>query len=98
MNVLLLLALAVTTGAPVQLQAADIKFNDAPGLPHGTQLAVLEGNPRQTGLFTLRLRVTPKFKLPLHTHPNDERVTVIDGSINVQLQGEKAPKKNDAGT
>lgn len=84
--------------APLQFTDADIKFVDAPGMPHGTQLAVLEGAPKAAGLFTIRLRVSPKFKLPRHTHPKDERVTVLEGSINVQLDGAKAPKKFSAGS
>jgi quercetin dioxygenase-like cupin family protein len=52
-------------------------------LPAGTRVALLEGDPNQTGLVTLRLRVGPGFRLPPHTHPADERVTVLSGAVRV---------------
>jgi len=52
-------------------------------MPKGVSIAVLEGDPTQKGVFTLRLRTPPGFSLPLHTHPTDERVTVLEGSVSV---------------
>ena len=49
----------------------------------GCRMAVLEGNPRAEQLFTFRIEMTRPFVLPPHTHPRNERVTVIDGAINV---------------
>jgi quercetin dioxygenase-like cupin family protein len=68
----------------VQFDAAKLAFRPAPpGLPKGVELAVLEGDPQQPGIFTLRLKAPPGFLLPPHTHPVDERVTVLSGSISV---------------
>ena len=47
------------------------------------EMAVLEGNPKDPGLFTLRIRSKSPFKLPVHRHPRHERVTVLEGSIHV---------------
>lgn len=46
-------------------------------------MAVLEGNPRASGLFTLRIRTSEPFVMPPHTHPRAERVTVLAGEIHV---------------
>jgi len=54
-----------------------------PNMPKGVELSVLEGDPKQAGIFTLRLKAPPGFMLAPHTHPVDERVTVISGSISV---------------
>lgn len=73
-----------STKAPIQLDAAAIAWGDAPpGMPPGTRMAVLEGDPKKDGLFTIRLKAPPGFALPPHTHPADERVTVLEGSISV---------------
>lgn len=70
--------------APVQLDAATLTWADAPAsMPAGTRMAVLEGDPKKEGLFTIRLRAPKGFLLGPHTHPVDERVTVLEGKIAV---------------
>ena len=54
-----------------------------PNLPSGCELAVLEGDPKAAGLFTVRFRLTDDFVMPPHTHPRDERVTVLAGRMAV---------------
>ena len=54
-----------------------------PGLPAGCEIAVLEGDPRAAGLFTVRFRLSDSFVMPAHTHPKDERVTVLSGRMAV---------------
>ena len=54
-----------------------------PNMPKGVELAVLEGDPKAEGMFTLRLKAPAGFVLLPHTHPADERVTVLAGSISV---------------
>lgn len=69
---------------PIQLNPDNIKWFDAPApFPAGTKMAILEGNPKSDSIFTMRVIFTPYFKIPPHTHPKDERVTVLSGSINV---------------
>jgi quercetin dioxygenase-like cupin family protein len=46
-------------------------------------MAVLEGDPKSEQLFTIRVRTTEPFVLPPHTHPGNERVTVLEGALNV---------------
>jgi quercetin dioxygenase-like cupin family protein len=69
---------------PIQIDASSVVWKDAPTtMPKGTQMAVLEGDPSKEGMFTLRLKAPKGFALMLHTHPAHERVTVLEGSINV---------------
>jgi len=49
----------------------------------GCTMAVLEGDPRAEQIFTLRIRTARPFVLPPHTHPRNERVTVIEGAVHV---------------
>lgn len=61
---------------------ADLKWGDGPpGLPAGAKLAILEGNPGKKGAFTLRLQFPDGYKIPAHTHPTAEKVTVISGTL-----------------
>ena len=77
-------AAAVPGDAAIQHEVASIVFRPAPpGMPPGVELAVLEGDPKSDGIFTLRLKAPAGFLLPPHTHPVDERVTVISGSVSV---------------
>ena len=54
-----------------------------PNLPAGCEIAVLEGSPQTPSLFTVRFRVGSDFVMPPHTHPNEERVTVLEGRMSV---------------
>lgn len=62
-----------------------------PNLPSGCEIAVLEGNPQAPDLFTVRFRVGGSFVMRPHTHPRDERVTVLSGSVAVAF-GEDATR------
>ena len=52
-----------------------------PSVPKGAQVAVLSGDPGKSGLYALRLKVPAGYKVPAHTHPTDENITVLSGSI-----------------
>ena len=54
-----------------------------PSLPAGSEVVVLEGDPRQAGLFTMRVRVPAGASLAPHTHPRHERVTVLSGVVGL---------------
>lgn len=65
---------------------SDLKWMDAPaGLPPGAKLAVLEGDPAKPGPFTIRLQAPDGYKIPAHTHPTDERITVISGTFHLGM-------------
>jgi quercetin dioxygenase-like cupin family protein len=67
-----------------------------PNLPQGAEVAVLEGDPRALGLFTMRVRLPQGYVLEPHTHARDERVTVLDGSVHIGF-GARAGAAEKAG-
>ena len=70
-------------------QPAQINWQQGPAsLPSGAKLAVLEGDPTKDGPFTMRLLLPDGYKVPPHTHPKVEHVTVITGIFNLGM-GEK---------
>ena len=67
-----------------------------PALPKGAQIAVLSGDPGKDGPFAFRLKFPAGFKVPAHTHPADENVTVISGTLNMGTGDKLDPKKTEA--
>ncbi len=72
-----------------------------PSLPKGAQIAILEGDPNKEGPFVFRVKAPDGYRIPPHTHPKTERVTVIAGTFHIGM-GEKfdagAAKPMPAGT
>ena len=67
-------------------RSGEIEWGPCPPGPfsgEGCGMAVLEGSPGAEQLFTFRIRGTKPFLLPPHTHPRNERVTVIGGAVHV---------------
>lgn len=70
------------TGGHVVLTADELKWGPGPaGLPPGAKMAVLAGDPRKPGLFSVRLRLPAGYKIPPHWHPTDENVVVLNGTF-----------------
>ena len=66
--------------------AAAVKWMDAPPfLPKGAKLAVLVGDPSKPEPFTIRLQMPDGYKIPPHTHPTDEHVTVMSGTFRAAM-------------
>lgn len=64
----------------------DLQWADAPpSLPAGAKMAVLDGDPTKPGSFTVRLKAPAGYRVPPHTHPTAERVTVISGSFKIGM-------------
>ncbi|KON81028.2 cupin domain-containing protein [Azoarcus sp. PA01] len=87
-------ALAAETGTDeglISIVPSEIKWADAPSVGPGAQLAVLEGDLKQAGPLTFRLKLPPNFTIPLHTHPLLERVTVLSGTFHLGV-GETVDK------
>ena len=62
-----------------------------PNIPGDCEMAVLEGNPKNNELFTVRFKIKGDFVMPSHQHPKDERVTILKGKVYVAF-GKKATK------
>ena len=61
-------------------------WSDGPAsLPQGAKIAVLEGDPGKEGPFVFRVKVPDGYRIPVHTHPKVERVTVISGTFNIGM-------------
>ena len=60
-----------------------IKWGPAPpGLPPGSQMAALVGDPSKSGVpYVIRAKLPDGYKVPPHWHPTDENVTVIKGTF-----------------
>lgn len=78
----LLLAAVIQIPSPVWTDAP-------PSMPAGSRMAVLEGNPKEAGLFTIRLRLPAGASIAPHTHPRPERVTVLSGRVLVSIGGKE---------
>jgi hypothetical protein len=52
----------------------------------GAKIAVLEGDPTTSGSFVFRVKVPDGYRIPLHTHPKTERVTVVQGTFNIGMR------------
>jgi quercetin dioxygenase-like cupin family protein len=83
----------MTKAEHVMFTGAGLKWGDAPpALPAGAKFAVLSGDPGKEGMFTIRLQMPAGYKIPAHTHPTDELVTVISGTCSFGM----GPKFDDA--
>lgn len=90
-------------GEGITLNPPDsLKWQDGPpSLPKGAKIAVLEGDPGKEGPFVFRVKVPDGYRIPPHTHPKTERVTVISGQFNIGIGDkfdESALKPMPAGT
>lgn len=84
-------ALAQATPRPEKSHAIMVKPDQVawapapPVLPPGAKAAVLEGDPKQEGPFTMRVSFPDGYRIPPHFHPAAERVTVVEGTFQLGL-------------
>ena len=77
----------------IMVVPADITWADVPPvLPPGAKIVVLEGNPFEPGLYSLRLQFPSGYEIPAHWHTMVERVTVISGTLMAGM-GDKLDKE-----
>jgi len=74
------------------VKPADLKWEDVPSLPKGAKIAVIEGPMSEAVPFTIRLKLPANYKIPPHSHPAIERVTVLSGTFNMGM-GDKFDQK-----
>src|SRR5215210_5107721 len=70
------------------VSAAQLKWAPVPSLPKGAQISVIEGPMNQAVPFTVRLKFPDNYRIPPHTHPAVERITVLSGTFHMGM-GEK---------
>jgi quercetin dioxygenase-like cupin family protein len=83
----LLLSCVAAVPAVAQVHsAAAVKWGPGPAfLPRGARLAVMQGDPGKSGLFTIRLRLPNGYTVKSHFHPTDEQITVLSGAFTVGM-------------
>lgn len=86
-NRLILAALsALALPVAAYAQGNTITWGPAPAVfPAGAKMAVLQGDPSQTAMFTVRLDFPDGYRFPAHWHPTDEHITVISGTFLVGM-------------
>ena len=88
---------AIAADDHVAVSPDQLKWGPAPpAFPKGAQIAVLAGDPSKDGLYVIRIKAPAGYKVPPHSHPNDENVTVISGTINVGMGGTFDEKNGQA--
>jgi quercetin dioxygenase-like cupin family protein len=79
-------AATAQTAHPGIFTPKDVSWGPGPAfLPPGAKLAVLEGDPGKPEEFTLRLALPDGYKIPAHSHPTTENVTVISGEFHAGM-------------
>jgi hypothetical protein len=91
----------IMKGADLYL-AESIPWQEAPpSLPKGAKIALLEGDPAKEGPFVMRIKFPDRYRVPPHTHPKRERVTVLKGTLHIGMGAkydEKATRAMPAGS
>ena len=73
--------------AHVMAAASEIKWGPGPAaFPAGVELAVLKGDPSKAGLpFVVQCRMPDGYTIPPHWHPTDENVTILSGTLQMEM-------------
>lgn len=86
------IAAAMVTGVSASAQdhagmvlmpnASSIQWHaNPPGLPKGTEIAVLAGDPAKPGPFVLRVKFQANAMVPPHRHATAENLTILSGDL-----------------
>jgi quercetin dioxygenase-like cupin family protein len=79
------------------VSSQDIKWGKAPpSVAPGAEAAVLYGDPGKEGMFAFRLKLPKGYRIPPHTHPKPEIVTVISGTFRLGMGEVSDPSKAQA--
>lgn len=71
-------------GAHLVYPADDVRWMQGPlALPPGANMAILEGQPGGTALFTMRLLLPDGYRIPPHLTQGVTRLTVLDGVLKL---------------
>lgn len=63
---------------------ANLQWEEGPtSLPSGAEYAIIEGDPKGPGPFTMRLKLPADYQIPARSHPVDEHITIISGSLHM---------------
>ncbi|MDP8913267.1 MAG: cupin domain-containing protein [Pseudomonadota bacterium] len=75
-----------STAVHTVVEPGEVAWRPAPpSLPAGAQAALLYGDPSKEGLFVLRLKLPKGYKIPPHSHPRPEIITVVSGAFHLGM-------------
>ena len=95
-RVLFITVAALIAASPSQAKGPKWMDASGAGLPKGSEMAVLSGDPGKAGDFKVQIKMPAGYAVPPHHHPTDEVVRVRSGTLNYGM-GDKLDKSN-AGT
>jgi quercetin dioxygenase-like cupin family protein len=73
-----------------------LTWKDNPNLPKGAQSVTLLGDPTKAGQMVVnRTKFPPNYRVPPHTHPMAETVTVISGTLGFGMGEQFDDKKGE---
>jgi len=72
-------------GEHIMVEADKLVWKDNPTLPPGAKIAIIEGNPKEAGLFAFRLKFPAGYRIPPHEHPVTGHVTVLAGTFHIAV-------------
>jgi hypothetical protein len=85
-----------TTKAVTLIPPQTIRWMPSPKLPR-VRVAVMDGDPKKLGSsYTLRLKLPDAYTIPLHWHPDTERLTVLTGIVLFGAGDKMDPAKTTA--
>ena len=73
---------------PVIVQPSELEWADSPALSAGVKVSILYGDMKKAEPIGFRIKLPAGGMIAPHTHPVDERVTVISG-VFAMGEGEK---------
>jgi quercetin dioxygenase-like cupin family protein len=89
-----LFAITTSAGAQNAAPAADPQWVPVPPiLPPGAKITLVAGDPTGPGPSTVQLWMPDGYKMPPHSHPSDERVKVVEGTLLVGMGDRLDPRK-----
>jgi quercetin dioxygenase-like cupin family protein len=56
----------------------------------GAEMAVLQGDPEAPGEYVIRFRTDREIFVPLHWHPRDEHVRVVNGPFSLSINDQRS--------
>jgi hypothetical protein len=95
-RVFLLSLSALLVASPAAAKAMKWMDGTAVGLPKGSQVAVVKGDPSKAGDFAVQLKFPADFAVPPHSHPGDETVRIVSGGPVHYGMGDKIDMSNAA--
>jgi quercetin dioxygenase-like cupin family protein len=78
-------SIAFAQAPHTMVNADEVQWKEAPPILPDAQISVLYGDPTKEGVFVMRLKFPANYRVPPHTHPVDEIVTVISGEFNIGM-------------